>query len=78
MAEGPIITITHSLLEGTMHVSVAPDVSEEDMERIGYLIRVGLLALAEVLSDGLAHREEKVKPKSNPTPSIPDVDKSYS
>ncbi len=79
----PIITITHSLLEGTMHTSVSPDVSEEDIERVGYLIRVGLLVLAEVLSDGLARMEgeksapKEKKPTSESRPSTSDAGKAY-
>ncbi len=45
----PFLTITHDLAEGTVTTSISPDITDEQLRKVGYLLRVALFNFADVL-----------------------------
>ncbi len=45
----PWITITHDLAEGTVTTSIRPGISDKDLQKVGFIIRVALFNFADVL-----------------------------
>lgn len=65
----PWITVTHDLAEGTVTTSIGPGISEKDLQKVGFIIRVALFNFADVLR--MKDAEEEMEKMDEEIPDEP-------
>lgn len=67
----PFMTITHNLHEGTVTTSFGPNITDDQMEKIGYIIRVALFNFADILNMKHSEGHEKEMMEQMVSDSVP-------